>query len=268
MFLEIVICLFFRKMKRKAKAVSSQRSSREATSLLKWVREIKTRPAEHVEVSFCEEDIHAWDVIFTAEMFASAGKRFEFSGDNGWSALTPDLYKIYDDLVKCVKKHGGYMSQCYQFQGEMYQADVYSEGCITQTNLRTDAVRPIRYRTLQDDIKEWFNKYHKDVTPGVHMKLTFPPNFPLTPPFVRVVCPRFEQYTAHVTIGGSMCTPMLTMDEWKSDIPPTVLLLHLRTNIIDGEGKINMTNPHLYSELEAREAFMRSSEYHKIHGWK
>ena len=157
------------------------------------------------------------------------------------------------------------MSQCYQFQGEMYQADVYSEGCITQTNLRTDAVRPIRYRTLQDDIKEWFNKYHKDVTPGVHMKLTFPPNFPLTPPFVRVVCPRFEQYTAHVTIGGSMCTPMLTMDEWKSDIPPTVLLLHLRTNIIDGEGKINMTNPYLYSELEAREAFMRAVH---VHGWK
>lgn len=40
--------------------------------------------------------------------------------------------------------------------------------------------------------------------------MIFPPNFPFAPPFIRVIRPRFMFRTGHVTIGGSICTEMLT----------------------------------------------------------
>jgi ubiquitin-conjugating enzyme E2 Q len=48
----------------------------------------------------------------------------------------------------------------------------------------------------------------------VVMEFTFPPHFPFAPPFCRIVRPRFAFHTGHVTIGGSICTELLTMSGW------------------------------------------------------
>jgi ubiquitin-conjugating enzyme E2 Q len=40
---------------------------------------------------------------------------------------------------------------------------------------------------------------------NVMLEVVFPFNFPALPPFIRVVYPRFHQYTGHITIGGSIC---------------------------------------------------------------
>jgi hypothetical protein len=58
----------------------------------------------------------------------------------------------------------------------------------------------------------------------ITLHVTFPPNFPFSPPFIRVVRPRFAFRTGHVTVGGSICTLMLTNDGWIASTlspPPT-----------------------------------------------
>lgn len=42
------------------------------------------------------------------------------------------------------------------------------------------------------------------------MEVVFPGTYPSLPPFMRVVYPRFHQYTGHITIGGSVCIKDLT----------------------------------------------------------
>jgi hypothetical protein len=48
----------------------------------------------------------------------------------------------------------------------------------------------------------------------VKMELTFPKDYPFSPPFIRVIEPRFKFHTGHVTIGGSICHEILTRSGW------------------------------------------------------
>lgn len=38
----------------------------------------------------------------------------------------------------------------------------------------------------------------------------------MSPPFIRVVKPRFRFHTGHVTVGGSICMESLTPTGWNS----------------------------------------------------
>jgi ubiquitin-conjugating enzyme E2 Q len=49
----------------------------------------------------------------------------------------------------------------------------------------------------------------------VEMEVSFPLNYPDRQPFVRVIQPRFQFHTGRVTVGGSLCTDILTMESWK-----------------------------------------------------
>jgi hypothetical protein len=42
---------------------------------------------------------------------------------------------------------------------------------------------------------------------------------PFSPPFIRVVEPRFAFHTGHVTIGGSICMELLTRRSFLCDLP-------------------------------------------------
>ena len=46
------------------------------------------------------------------------------------------------------------------------------------------------------------------------MHVVFPPDYPFAPPFIRVLRPRFAYRTGHVTLGGSICTQLLTRSGW------------------------------------------------------
>ena len=60
-----------------------------------------------------------------------------------------------------------------------------------------------------------------------------------------------------------MCTKDLA-DGWDPDMTFAGLMLQLKTNIIEGKGKIDMRNRYEYSEMEAIEAFKRVA---RDHGW-
>lgn len=99
---------------------------------------------------------------------------------------------------------------------------------------------------------------------GVMMRVSFPPTFPNDPPYMRVVYPRFHQYTAHVTIGGSVCIKDLTKSGWDSKNKIFPFLVMIRNLLIQGGALIDFDNMFDYSEHEAKSAFLRVAAQHGI----
>lgn len=98
----------------------------------------------------------------------------------------------------------------------------------------------------------------------VELEVRFTGGYPSKPPFVRIVQPRFNFHTGHVTIGGSICMAELTMSGWKDFGMRNVLLMVL-TALVEGDARINKLAARMpYSEQEARRAFERVA---REHGW-
>ena len=115
---------------------------------------------------------------------------------------------------------------------------------------------------LYHDLDAWSARAKQAA--AVVLELTFPTDYPRLPPFVRVVRPRFKFHTGHVTVGGSICTPLLTMDAWRSDISGEALLLTLHSTLVEGNARVERHIVVDYAEREAREAFVRVA---RDHGW-
>jgi ubiquitin-protein ligase len=97
------------------------------------------------------------------------------------------------------------------------------------------------------------------------LHVTFPPNFPFSPPFIRVVRPRFAFRTGHVTLGGSICTLMLTNDGWIATYRLDQVMVDIAAMLTSGGGRLDLSNRSDYSEEEAMVAFRRMLD---THGWK
>ena len=105
-----------------------------------------------------------------------------------------------------------------------------------------------------------------NVRPTIEMEVTFGPDFPSTPPFVRVVAPRFAFHTGHVTVGGSICMELLTTSGWNSEYTVESVLVSVRQAMLDGGGSLHPSKAQVpYHEDEARAAFDRVA---RQHGWK
>jgi len=109
-------------------------------------------------------------------------------------------------------------------------------------------------------------EYYKEATgrDTVLLEVLFPEDFPNGPPFIRVVYPRFHQYTGHITVGGSLCVQELTRSGWKPEFDLFTFIIMLRNLLIDGGALIDMESSFEYTEQEARSAFVRVAE---AHGW-
>jgi len=102
-------------------------------------------------------------------------------------------------------------------------------------------------------------------TSGLHMEVRFPEDFPNHPPFIRVISPRFEVMTGHVTSGGSICMEVLTNQGWRPTYCLENLMIDIQQMIIDGKGGLDATRHHIpYALQEAYQAFDRMSA---THGW-
>jgi ubiquitin-conjugating enzyme E2 Q len=99
----------------------------------------------------------------------------------------------------------------------------------------------------------------------VELQVTFPPDYPMHPPFVRVVQPRFKFHTGRVTIGGSLCTSLLTQEGWTPILSIQSVLINIFADIQAGDPEIDFKNNTPYSLEEAKHAFRRVSH---DHGWK
>jgi ubiquitin-conjugating enzyme E2 Q len=99
----------------------------------------------------------------------------------------------------------------------------------------------------------------------VEVQVTFPPDYPNSPPFVRVVQPRFAFHTGRVTIGGSLCTDILTLESWNPMYDIQGLMVAVFSEIMNGNPRIDFGQPQPYSLQEAKQAYMRVAH---DHGWR
>ncbi|KAJ3084710.1 hypothetical protein HK102_000579, partial [Quaeritorhiza haematococci] len=109
---------------------------------------------------------------------------------------------------------------------------------------------------------------------GVSLEVRFSEDYPLAPPYIRVVKPRFLQFMygggGHVTAGGSICMDLLTMSGWSPAYNLEAVLVHVRTAISSTEPKparldtVRSWNEP-YSPYEAIDAFVRVANQH---GWQ
>ena len=126
------------------------------------------------------------------------------------------------------------------------------------------AVTPPDDTALFNELQAFASKH--SVPAHIEMEMLFSQDFPMTPPFVRVLRPRFAFHTGHVTLGGSICIELLTSSGWSPAYTIESLLIQLRSLFIVGEARLDPLQPNVaYGEQEAREAFRRVAAQH---GWR
>lgn len=257
-------------MKRGASGKAKASSSTVNSNLLQWVKEVHEKAdSNHILIQVDESNMCEWDVVLTAEMFRSEHVlSFEYLADSGaYAECSQEAQSAFALVYNTWKNGHKATSSCFQFGATFYEASIDGSGALSQKNLSTDVVRPIQVKVddFYDDLITWFKKNKRKEVPGVHLHISFQTDFPGSPPFVQVICPRFQQWTGHVTIGGSMCTELLTGSGWRSDMSAMGLMLQLQNNIVEGGAKIDHNNLHDYTKTEALEAFKRVA---RDHGWK
>ncbi|PYH44554.1 putative ubiquitin conjugating enzyme [Aspergillus saccharolyticus JOP 1030-1] len=106
----------------------------------------------------------------------------------------------------------------------------------------------------------------------VLVEIRFPSSFPFSPPFIRVVRPRFLPLAAggggHVTTGGAICMDLLTSSGWNAAYSLESILLEVRLALSSKDphpARLDRQRTHDYSWGEAVEAYKRAC---RIHGWK
>lgn len=105
---------------------------------------------------------------------------------------------------------------------------------------------------------------------AVHLQVKFGPQHPTTPPFVRIIKPRFMQWMhgggGHVTAGGSICIDMLTMKGWKKNITVDTVLMVVHQALSDLDPvPARLVGAHEYGIQEAVNAYIRVAN---THGWR
>lgn len=96
-------------------------------------------------------------------------------------------------------------------------------------------------------------------------EIRFPPNYPVDPPFVRIIRPRFQFRTAFVTIGGSICNHGLTKSGWNMCNTIEGILVEVMANFSQGGGALDIGGSSRdYTMYEAQDAYNR---FVRLHGW-
>ncbi|OCT47151.1 putative ubiquitin conjugating enzyme [Cladophialophora carrionii] len=110
---------------------------------------------------------------------------------------------------------------------------------------------------------------------SIVMEMRFTSQYPFSPPFIRVVRPRFLPFSqgggGNVTEGGAMCMEVLTNNGWSASLTIESLLLQVRLVLMDTERPARLAAPSrhggqsAYGIGEAVAAYIRACE---AHGWQ
>lgn len=103
---------------------------------------------------------------------------------------------------------------------------------------------------------------------SIVLEIRFGPQYPISPPFVRVISPRFLEFArgggGNVTAGGALCMELLTNTGWSAVMSVEAVLLQVRLAICDEERPARLGVGGSYGAGEARQAFERAC---RAHGW-
>eukprot|EP01102_Stenamoeba_stenopodia_P001224 TRINITY_DN11059_c0_g1_i3.p1 TRINITY_DN11059_c0_g1~~TRINITY_DN11059_c0_g1_i3.p1 ORF type:complete len:134 (-),score=20.34 TRINITY_DN11059_c0_g1_i3:121-522(-) len=110
---------------------------------------------------------------------------------------------------------------------------------------------------LGQDLKKMKKQY-------ILLHAVFPPSYPYDPPFIRVIRPRFQYRTGHVTVGGSICMELLARIGWSPANSMESVILTVRSQFLAGGARLDFHSKSDYTENEAKMAYDRMV---REHGW-
>lgn len=126
----------------------------------------------------------------------------------------------------------------------------------------------VRLFDFDGDLGQDMRKYEQQSKRNyVELKIQFSKDYPYSPPFVRVIEPRFKFRTGNVTLGGAICMEMLTKTGWRAINSIESIIMTVRAQIGSKEsgGRLELGGGASgYNEQEAWQAFYRAAE---SHGW-
>eukprot|EP00035_Acanthoeca_spectabilis_P018656 m.398566 g.398566 ORF g.398566 m.398566 type:complete len:239 (+) comp16776_c1_seq6:4123-4839(+) len=172
----------------------------------------------------------------------------KFTGQGSGAATM----RLISDLQQLDKVQGEYGFRAEPRGDNLYLWDVYLDQIDEATLLGKDLVH-------------WATKYGREK--AIHMEMIFPPDYPLAPPFLRVLRPRFKFLTGHVTVGGSVCMQLLTNNGWSPANTIESVIVQVRTEILtDEKGRLDDTGSvdTEYTMHDAKAAFDRMC---RKYGW-
>ena len=117
---------------------------------------------------------------------------------------------------------------------------------------------------VADDMKK------KGVT-SIVLEVRFNKDFPYTPPYVRVIRPRFLGFNqgggGHIVLGGAMCMELLTNSGWSSVSSMESVLMQIRMAIASEPfARLDMHSANVdYGTGEAADGYVRACQ---THGWQ
>ena len=112
---------------------------------------------------------------------------------------------------------------------------------------------------------------------SIVLEIRFGSGFPIAPPFVRVVRPRFKPFAmgggGHVTAGGAICSELLTNSGWSPALSMEKVLLQVRLGLCDMSPPARLMDTAAmvngfaqdYQIGEAIDAYRRAAQGH---GWQ
>ncbi|KAF5342715.1 hypothetical protein D9758_015872 [Tetrapyrgos nigripes] len=138
---------------------------------------------------------------------------------------------------------------------------------------------------IGDNLFQWIVEMHsfdediviakdmkKEKVNSIVFELRFPPDFPLSPPFFRIITPRFLPFIhgggGHVTGGGSICMDLLTSSGWlpSYSIPAIIMQIKLAISNPDPRPARLASNwTQHYTVGEALQGYKRAAA---THGWQ
>ncbi|XP_043938113.1 ubiquitin-conjugating enzyme E2Q-like protein CG4502 [Protopterus annectens] len=107
----------------------------------------------------------------------------------------------------------------------------------------------IMVELVEDNLYEWNVKLHQvdkesalwqdmkeTSTEFILLNLSFPDNFPFSPPFVRVLSPRLEN--SYVLDGGAICMELLTPRGWSSAYTVEAVMRQFAASLVKGQVRV------------------------------
>ncbi|KAF7221530.1 ubiquitin-conjugating enzyme E2Q-like protein 1 [Nothobranchius furzeri] len=139
----------------------------------------------------------------------------------------------------------------------------------------------ITVELVEDNLYDWNVKLHqvdKDSalwqdmketsTEFILLNVTFPDNFPFSPPFMRVLTPRLEN--GYVLDGGAICMELLTPRGWSSAYTVEAVMRQFAASLVKGQGRIcrkTGKSKKAFSRKEAEATFKSLVKTHEKYGW-
>ncbi|XP_051527487.1 ubiquitin-conjugating enzyme E2Q-like protein 1 [Myxocyprinus asiaticus] len=114
---------------------------------------------------------------------------------------------------------------------------------------------------LWQDMKETNTEF-------ILLNVTFPDNFPFSPPFMRVLTPRLEN--GYVLDGGAICMELLTPRGWSSAYTVEAVMRQFAASLVKGQGRICRKagkSKKAFSRKEAEATFKSLVKTHEKYGW-